>query len=41
MKSRIFERMIEEKLFLNKNLRSISEFINKIQPSLTSIIQIL
>ncbi len=41
MKSRIFERMIEEKLFLNKNLRSISDFINKIQLALTSIIQIL
>ncbi len=30
MKSRIFERMIQEKLFLYKNLRSIGEFINKI-----------
>lgn len=36
MKSRIFERMIQENLFLYKNLRSIGKFINKIRPGMTS-----
>lgn len=40
MKSRIFERMIQEKLFLYKNLGSIGEFINKIRPRMTSNISV-